>query len=99
MLPAVERPAVRLAIAENPVDRWPSCRAFVATVTAAAATGPATSREPNPKPSAAPPRIRRRWPAVLAAATLAAGVVVAAVVSRPWGKPPPAEGSGRGDPP
>ena len=36
MLPEAERPAVARALAKAPRDRWPSCRAFVEAVAAAA---------------------------------------------------------------
>jgi serine/threonine-protein kinase len=57
MLPPAERPVVERALAKNPDDRWPSCRAFVHAL--AAAMGEA----PGPVP---PPRAResgrvREW--------------------------------------
>jgi formylglycine-generating enzyme required for sulfatase activity len=36
MLPVAERPAVARALAKKPEERWPSCRAFVEALTAAA---------------------------------------------------------------
>lgn len=32
MLPEEERPAVARALAKNPEDRWPDCRAFVEAI-------------------------------------------------------------------
>jgi formylglycine-generating enzyme required for sulfatase activity len=40
MLPEEERPAVGRALAKRPDERWPSCRAFVAALRAAAAGPP-----------------------------------------------------------
>jgi formylglycine-generating enzyme required for sulfatase activity/serine/threonine protein kinase len=49
MLPQVERPLVRRALAKKPEERWPSCRAF-AEALAAADQGSATAPVPVPAP-------------------------------------------------
>jgi serine/threonine protein kinase len=52
MLPASERPILRRALALNPEDRWPSCRAFVSELLA---VGPDSTAELAVSPSAAKP--------------------------------------------
>jgi serine/threonine protein kinase len=52
MLPASERPILRRALALNPEDRWPSCRAFVRELLA---VGPDSTVELAANPSAAKP--------------------------------------------
>lgn len=52
MLPAAERPAVARALAKEPNDRWPSCRAFVDAVEAAAAAGKQRDKRPVAPPIA-----------------------------------------------
>jgi formylglycine-generating enzyme required for sulfatase activity len=55
MVPEVERAAVARALAKEPAQRWPSCRAFVAALQAAA-TGPAPLPAPAPVGQTAPKR-------------------------------------------
>jgi formylglycine-generating enzyme required for sulfatase activity len=47
MLPAAERPAVARALAKEPAERWPSCRAFAEALHA----GPPTVAAPVERPS------------------------------------------------
>jgi formylglycine-generating enzyme required for sulfatase activity len=84
-LPAGERTVVARALARTPEDRWPSCRAFVEALEAAARTeAPELSTEGNtkldgPERPAPPPRsvtaataegLRRRWRSGIAATLL-----------------------------
>jgi len=60
MLPEAERPAVARALAKKPAERWPSCRAFAAALTAAAEKDTAgEAAEPMP-PSASGRRGSKR---------------------------------------
>jgi serine/threonine protein kinase len=52
MLPEPERPILRRALALNPEDRWPSCRAFVSELLA---VDPDKAVDPSTTPSAAKP--------------------------------------------
>jgi serine/threonine protein kinase len=49
MVPEAERPAVARALAKNPVERWPNCRAFAAALTASAATSASVQGDELPR--------------------------------------------------
>lgn len=58
MLPSAERRAVARALAKDPEQRWPSCRAFVAALTVTADEVAPEPAPPPPLPRAAPrPRV------------------------------------------
>jgi formylglycine-generating enzyme required for sulfatase activity len=66
MLPAGERPAVAKALAKQPEDRWPSCRAFAEAVAAAHPDDGDTAPQPSSvwvSPTVTRPgrRSRRPW--------------------------------------
>jgi serine/threonine protein kinase len=67
MLPEAERPVVARALAKEPAERWPSCRAFVEALAQAHVASPvgAASRRLEPPPSslpAGPPEAREPVP-------------------------------------
>ena len=62
-LPVDERPIVARALAKNPEDRYPSCRAFVeALVNRSGALPAATAQAQAPMPAPAPPAPSKRDP-------------------------------------
>jgi WD40 repeat protein len=83
MLPEAERPAVSRALSKPPEERWPSCRAFVQGLAAAAQVplppGGDTTLAPTPPGRtivrAAPPQ-RRRWPWLVVAGVLLGALLV-----------------------
>jgi serine/threonine protein kinase len=97
MVPEPERPAVARALSKDPAARWPSCRAFVQALAAAAQVPlPSGSDATTLRPDAGtltalpanPPRKHRRWPWLIAAGLLLAllaggGLVLRSVLSRP----------------
>jgi serine/threonine-protein kinase len=54
MLPEEEWPVVARALAKQPEQRWPSCRAFVQALTASAADPPAAASVPTRRPLPSP---------------------------------------------
>jgi formylglycine-generating enzyme required for sulfatase activity len=72
MLPEEERPAVARALAKEPDDRWPSCRAFLDALAMDAAGTPAPAPAPETTRTWRPRRRRRAWPAALVACALLA---------------------------
>jgi serine/threonine protein kinase len=56
MLPPAEQPAVARALAKNPEERWPSCRAFVRALTVAAKGRPGPVASPRGRSSGAAAR-------------------------------------------
>jgi serine/threonine protein kinase len=78
MLPEAERPAVARALAKAPVQRWPSCRAFVEALASGAASAPPATAAATVTTTALYRRRRSKWYALGGIAL--AGLVAAALV-------------------
>jgi serine/threonine protein kinase len=80
MLPEAERPVLARALAKQPEERWPNCRAFVQALAAATASGrhaapPAAPAPATPAPAASPPAPSRPWWLPVLLALLAAALL------------------------
>jgi formylglycine-generating enzyme required for sulfatase activity/serine/threonine protein kinase len=81
-LSAAEGPAVAKALSKKPEQRWPSCRAFVEALPAAAVTRAPTAPPPTLPEITVFPKRQSRWYAVgglALIAALAAGIVIASL--------------------
>src|SRR5262249_17357141 len=97
MLPEEERPVLARALAKNPAERWPSCRALAEALAAAQGSGPDAAARTPVAPAPSPPR-HGPSPNVRPVLTDAETFIPEAAVPKPAGSPLPSSGSGTAKP-